>query len=434
MKYSALIQIQNYLRTFEKIKNAKRVDDNLLKLCFDKEELFFDLQPSRSGIYKAELLEKEYKAPFDLALKKYLTNSKIKNICVLQNNRILKLELSLTKAYKSFDFSLYFEFTGKNTNAIITDEKKVILSALRYSQNSKRSIKPGLILEDLEGIEIKEKEVFIDDFESYFRLSFLSLKQDELLKLKEQKKSKLKTKLFLNEKRLKELEKEDLLLERAKNLSLRADVLFANLYHIKEYERNFSLKDFEGNELVFKLEKSAKLSANDFYKEAKKLKQKVKNLHLQRQNLEQKIEKLNALLELVQNASSKTELDILLPKKERIDKREKKQSPVLSFYFKDFKISAGRNESANEYLLKNSKKDDLWFHVKNLSSAHVFIHSNKTIFSDDVIKFASRLCVNLSNLSRGSYLVDYTQRKFVKIQEKAFVSYTNFKSLSVTKE
>lgn len=434
MKYTALVQIKNYLCAFKKIDFIRRVDDNLFKISFDKEELFFDLNRSCSGIYKAQILEKTYKAPFDLLLKKYFTNSTIKDICVLENNRILRIQVNLNKAYKSFDIVIYFEFTGKNTNAIITDEKDIILSALRYSENSLRSIKVGAILQKLDSIEIKEKKITINNFDEYFKHSFNALKQNELINLKAQKESKIKSKIVSVKKIFDKLENEESLLKQAQDLSLRADIIFSNLHNIKDYERNFTLKDFNGKEFVFNLDKTAKISANDFYKQAKKLKQKAKNLHLQRENLRQKIENLEVLLDLIKMASSKTELEILLPNKEKFDNKEEKNKSVLNFYFNGFKISAGKNEKANEYLLKNSKKDDLWFHIKNFSSAHIFIHSNKTKISDDVIQFASKLCVNLSNLARGSYLVDYTQRKFVKIRQKAFVNYTNFKSLTVIKE
>ena len=85
-------------------------------------------------------------------------------------------------------------------------------------------------------------------------------------------------------------------------------------------------------------------------------------------------------------------------------------------------------------MLKNAKKDDLWFHIKDYPSAHAFIVSNKQKISENVIQFVAKLCVEFSNLNKGVYFVDYTRRNFVSVRQKAFVNYTNYRSLKVIKE
>ncbi len=71
----------------------------------------------------------------------------------------------------------------------------------------------------------------------------------------------------------------------------------------------------------------------------------------------------------------------------------------------------------------------MWLHVRDIPSAHTLIVSNKQKISLDVIEFAARLCVSFSKLKKGSYWVDYTLKNFVKVQQKAFVNYTNLKVL-----
>ena len=367
-------------------------------------------------------------------LKKHFSSVNIKDIYVPKNNRILIFKISASKAYKSFELKIYFEFTGRNTNVIMVDENDIVLCALRYVDKSYRVVKTGLKLEPLKEIEIKEKSEEITNFDEYFKSSFENLTKQELLNTKKIKLAKLDKKIKALNTIMQGLEQENELLKRADEHSKRADLLFCNLHEIQNFQRKFSLKDFEGNEVHFELSKNAKESANDFYKLAKKLKQKAKNIHLQRQNLQDKLENLQELQKLIKLAKSKVELEILLPNKEKIDKQNEDRPSVLNFYFNNFKISAGKNERANEYLLKEAKKDDLWFHIKDFPSSHVFIRSNKEKINYDVIEFAANLCVNLSNLQAGSYLVDYTQRKFVKIQQKAFVQYTNYKSLKIAKE
>ncbi|EAW0580093.1 DUF814 domain-containing protein [Campylobacter upsaliensis] len=436
MKYTELVQICEFLKQYRRLDFIKRIDDNVLCLSFDKEHYIFDLNKSESGIYAANVKMKSYNAPFDYALKKYFSNALIKELKVLENNRILCLKVELNKAYKSYESVIYFEFTGKNTNAVITDSKGLILEALRHIDKSYRQVKPNLMLLELKPFKMDTNFIKIDDFKAYFEEKFHALYGKKLLQNKNIKLSFLDHKIAKIKQNLKDLEKEDDLLLKAKDLSQKADILFANLSFLKEYERKFTLLDFEGKEVEFVLENSPKMSANAFYKNAKKLKQKAKNICLQRENLKEKLEFLSALKNLVQNCQSLFELEILLPKKSKKElvKKDENELGIASFYYKEFKICVGKNEKGNIYLLKNTKKNDMWLHIKDVPSSHTFIIHNKQNISQEVLEFAAKLCVSFSKLNPGSVLVDYTTRNFVKVREKAFVNYTNYKTLSVLKE
>ncbi|EPA2434768.1 NFACT family protein [Campylobacter upsaliensis] len=436
MKYTELVQICEFLKQYRRLDFIKRIDDNVLCLSFDKEHYIFDLNKSESGIYAANVKMKSYNAPFDYALKKYFSNALIKELKVLENNRVLCLKVELNKAYKSYESVIYFEFTGKNTNAVITDSKGLILEALRHIDKSYRQVKPNLMLLELKPFKMDTNFVKIEDFRAYFEEKFHALYGKKLLQNKNIKLSFLDHKIAKIKQNLKDLEKEDDLLLKAKDLSQKADILFANLSFLKEYERKFTLLDFEGKEVEFVLENSPKMSANAFYKNAKKLKQKAKNICLQRENLKEKLEFLSALKNLVQNCQSLFELEILLPKKSKKElvKKDENELGIASFYYKEFKICVGKNEKGNIYLLKNTKKNDMWLHIKDVPSSHTFIIHNKQNISQEVLEFAAKLCVSFSKLNPGSVLVDYTTRNFVKVREKAFVNYTNYKTLSVLKE
>lgn len=435
MKYAELLELQKFFRHFKKINALKRIDDNVLELNLDREKFIIDLNRNESGIYTANLKTKDYNAPFDFMLKKYFSNAEILSVEVTPNNRILSFHTKALKAYKSFETRIDFEFTGKNTNAIIIDDKGEIIEALRHIDKSYRIVKPGVVLEPLKPFKMDEKIVEILDFKTYFTQKFQTLYHKKLKLIKQAKLLSLEKKITKLDQLLKGLEKEEDLLLQAQNLSQKADVLLANLGNLKDYDRNFKLLDFEGKELEFKLESSPKESANLFYKQAKKQKQKAKNVSMQKENLKEKLDFLEHLKELINKTNDIFELEILSPKsKTKQTKKEDENSHIASFYFKDFKISVGKNEKGNEALLKQAKKDDLWFHVKDLPSSHVIVSSNKQKISEEVLEFAAKLCVNFSNLKQGSYLVDYTSRNFVKIKQKAFVNYTNFKSISISKE
>ena len=168
MKYANLKQIQSFLGKFKKITAIRRAGDMAIFIEFDGElGLFFDLSKSDSAIYANPdfLNVKEYKAPFDVALKKRFWGAKILNLSVPEGNRILKLECEFQGSYKSLASSLFLEFTGRFTNAIITDEKGVIVEALRHIDNNFRVIKPGRELLELPPATIKERQTHpITDF------------------------------------------------------------------------------------------------------------------------------------------------------------------------------------------------------------------------------------------------------------------------------
>jgi predicted ribosome quality control (RQC) complex YloA/Tae2 family protein len=133
----------------------------------------------------------------------------------------------------------------------------------------------------------------------------------------------------------------------------------------------------------------------------------------------------------IQMASSIDEIEFLLPKKEKNQTRTKKQENYESFFFKGFKILLGKNERENIYLLQNSKASDFWFHLKERPSCHVIVQNSKKTIPQEVIEKAAQLCATFSVDFTGNYLVDYTQRRNVKIQHGANVLYNPYHTIDV---
>ena len=440
MKYQNLIQICEYLQSKKFISHIKRAGDNLFKICFDGDEtLFFDMDKTSSNIHKnaAFTESKIYKAPFDVVLAKRFVKSKILNIAVPENNRILSLRVELSAGYKRLVSEIYFEFTGRFTNVIITDEAGVILEALRHFDNDFRSIRVGKKLIPLPPREIKEQKVaWIDDFSAFFEAEFKSLNERKTLSLKNVKLARIEKKTEVLSQSLKDLPSAAELLRQSELFSLRADLLKENLYKIKDYERRISLVSRTDERVEFDIQDPPKIALSQLYAEAKRLRNKSANLHLEEQNLKSKLEFYESLRELIQNAQSEQELEILLPRKRIVQERRKEgegEQDVQNFYLGDFKISVGKNERGNIRLLKNSGKEDFWFHLKDIPSAHVIVKTNKQSLSEEVVEFAAKICVSFSASGSGKYLVDYTKRQNVKINEGAFVNYVNFKTISVLK-
>ena len=125
MKYANLTQIAQYLSLkVKKITQIKRVGDMAFLVVFDGNlKLIIDLNKSNSAIYSGDEVSalKEYKAPFDVLLKKLFVNARVCFIKVPQNNRILHICAILSGSYKRQMSNIYFEFTGRFTNAVLTE-------------------------------------------------------------------------------------------------------------------------------------------------------------------------------------------------------------------------------------------------------------------------------------------------------------------------
>ncbi len=440
MKRYELIQIVEHIKTFKKIDAIYRVEDSVIKIVFDRNNsLFFDMTKGNSAVFKKEdyKVAKSYNAPFDVVLKKRCNQAFIREIEVLEGNKIARFSLEQRSSYKSLKTILQFEFTGRHTNVIICDEDFKIVEALRHidSRVSYREIQNGLKLLDLPPISIREEYEKLEDIEAYLEEVYKDKEEKKLFSLKNQKLIATQKKIEKLQKVLNSLEDSEKLLKASTKYQLEAQVLLANLSSVKSYQKELRAKNFDGDDIVIKMPKEAKTpadAANILFNLSKRAKQKSKNIHIEKENLISKIEYLKRLQEITKEAKSIDELKLYFPKREKKGKKEKRYDGIEVFYYSDYKISLGKNERANAYLLKNAKMSDIWLHLKDRPSTHVIISSNKKSVKDAVLNFAANLCVRFSATQKGSYLVDYTTRRNVKVVSGAKVNYVNYKTISVT--
>ena len=439
MKYAHLVQIANYLSKFKKISQTKRVSDMAILIEFSGEKIIFDLNKSNSAIYKDDELKeaKIYQAPFDNVLKKRFNASHIKSVECLKDNRILKFTCTQSGSYKSENFILYLEFTGRFTNAVITDENSVIIEALRHIDNSYRKIETGEVLKELPTIAIKEKPCEpITDFEAFFKSEAARINEARIASLKEAKLTSVQKKIDSMSEILNSLEDKDELMKKSEEFANYGTLLLTNLANFKGYEREICLKDFEGNEIKLTLSDTPKNSANEFYARSKKLRAKALGVEIEKRNLSEKIEFYEGLKSLLKEAKSAYELEILSPKN-KAKQRERQIKDVSEnaeiFYVREFKILVGRNEKGNINLLDLAKKDDIWLHLKDAPSAHVIIKTNKSKVPEDVLEMVAKFCVEFSVKGAGRYEVDYTKRENLRRENGANVTYTNYKTIIINK-
>jgi len=439
MRFFELKQIANYLNRYKNISSIFRIADNTLCLQTKSEgSYYFHMQRSNSYIYKTSRPErtKIYKAPFDSMLERRFNRAQIRGVKILDNDKLIQIEAIISGGYKEQKSILQLEFTGRHTNVIILDEQLTVLEALRHIDinTSSRPVRVGQTLLPLhpnQKVPIDGHK--IEDVESFLYAQFNEKTTAELESIRKQKSSMLFKRLKKLQKRFDTLEDENFWQEKALALKNEAEIVIANLHLIKPYEKSVILNDFHGDSIEINLNPdlpTAAMVSKYIFKQAKKARQRSHHIHLERQSLEEKIAFLRHFADTIERATSKEELNFLMPTSVR-RKGSTTQLPYEVFYIEGLKVMLGRSQKSNEEVLRAARAQDIWFHLQNISSAHVVVVSNKQQLPISVIERAARLCVDFSVTQSGTYAVDYVKRREVRPETGSRVLYNNYKTINI---
>jgi predicted ribosome quality control (RQC) complex YloA/Tae2 family protein len=440
MRFSYLNQIVTYMQRLTQITSAYRVNDTTLKLVFNREESWnFEMARGNSSITIGEIPTrgKMYQAPFDIVLAKRLNRSSIQSIVLHNNDKIIRITTTTNGSYKSETTVLQLEFTGKHTNVILLDKEGVVLEALRHidEEVSTRSVRVGQKLGEIPKPPYEPQEYPLENVREYLVGEFARRSDEKLDRLKKEKKTLLRKRLLQLQKHLEGLDDEKSLIQEAQEAQNGGHLVLANLERVKPYAKTAELQNFDGTLIRLELPMgctSPSGCAESFFKRSKKAKQKALGLHQERENLEAKIRHLELFIQTVEEAASPEEIALLFPSK-TVGMKQKSSDSIAEFWIEGVKVSLGKNEKGNIELLRTSKARDIWMHLKDRPSAHVIITTDKQQLPEKLLEASAKLCVDFSVFEKGSYLVDYTPRREVKIQEGANVLYTNYKTLSILK-
>ncbi|MCK5110657.1 MAG: DUF814 domain-containing protein [Arcobacteraceae bacterium] len=420
MKYYILEKLTQFLNGLTSIHHIKRVSNNTIAIEFnDRKEFYFDMTKGQSTVYKKDskqLSKKNFNAPFDVILQKRFNNSKITKVYLRDNDKILNIEVKSKSSYKEQLSILQLEFTGKNTNIIILDKNDIVLESLRHIDEwtSTRVVKVGQKLDPLDKPNFKFEEKEIDDIEQFLLDIYKSKEQQELNNLKKQKIIQVQKQIKKIKKILDNLDDVPILETKAVNFNDEATQILSNLYKCNGYEKSSNIK-----------------KSNDLFRSSKKAKAKAKNQHIEQLNLSQKLDFFKRLITTIENCTTSDEIEFYFPKKDKNQTKTKKASPYQSFFIDGYKIMLGRDERENIYLLQNSRASDFWFHLQGQVSSHVIVSNTKKTIPEHIIEEAGKICAKFSTNSGGTFRVDYTQRRNVKIQSKANVLYNPYSTIVV---
>ncbi|MBL7870500.1 MAG: DUF814 domain-containing protein [Cyclobacteriaceae bacterium] len=198
-----------------------------------------------------------------------------------------------------------------------------------------------------------------------------------------------------------------------------ADLIMAYMHEIKTGTKKVTLPSFYDSQPVaikLKPELNPQKNAEIFYRKAKNQQIEINKLADSIRTKQQEIKTLQEQLIVIES----TEDLKTLRKSNTQTKAKKEQSkplPYHEFEYKGFKIWVGKNAEHNDELtLKNSYKEDLWLHAKDVAGSHVLIkHQSGKNFPKDVIQRAAQLAAYNSKRKTESLCpVIVTPKKFVR--------------------
>ena len=258
---------------------------------------------------------------------------------------------------------------------------------------------------------------------------------------------RVENELEKNRKKLVKQEEELLATENAEEFRQKGELLTTFLHQVPNDQDQVELDNYyTGDKIIISLDKALtpNQNAQRYFKRYQKLKEAVKHLT----SLIEETRATILYLESVETALAQASLTEIAEIREELvqtgfirrrqrEKIQKRQKPE-KYLATDGQtiILVGRNNLQNDVLtFKMAKKDELWFHAKDIPGSHVVITGNLQP-SDEVKTDAAELAAYFSK-ARLSNLVQVDMIETRKLNKPTggkpgFVTYTGQKTLRVT--
>ena len=394
----------------------KFLDGHLMILTSDR---MFDSNDYRKGIVQFKEIENQ-------PIYKIVNNPSDRWICIVFSNRM----------------ELWFKGFGKYGNVLLRKpQSSETLQIFRLSQKSDWEFQyPDITenhgkfepLQEVQPIElpagVKVSPLLIDNQPfsivtlvdvqlRYIRKYYFDQAKHNITSNLEKKAKHLKKILGEAKKRLADIE------TRRSNKEL-GDLILTNAHSIKPGLTKALVTDYYTDQRIW-IKLNPELNAPE---NAKKYYGKAKNESIEISKLQDQVNTTEKSLSLIESslesALAATELKSLKPlQKSNIAKPEAKQPDTLPYKiveFQGFTIWIGKNNKANDQMLKLCQKNDLWLHAKDVAGSHVILRKKGAEFPQAVIDFAAEQAAKNSKAKTQHVVpVIATLRKFVSKPKNA---------------
>lgn len=271
--------------------------------------------------------------------------------------------------------------------------------------------------------EVRKYTSFSEMVNVYIRANSLS---NSYLLLKNKLVSAVEKELKKIEKIIKNIEKDIVIMSEHEKYKNMGDILASVLYSVKKGDKSVKAYDFYNNkEIVISLDPllNPQGNLNKIYKKSSKMK---RGLEISKERLvyfNQRILYLESVLGFIDKSSDMNGLkniedelsgEKIINLKNKPKKNKKKETENYGTIIIDNKtIYFGRNNKENDFLtFKFARKDDVWFHIKDISGSHFIV--KKDDFSDDE-KFIGKVALCAAFYSKAGkgqkVVVEYTEKK-----------------------
>jgi len=259
------------------------------------------------------------------------------------------------------------------------------------------------------------------------------------------------TKLERDKKKVEKQHNELLSAENREKYKIYGELIIANLHIVPENNKIKVLNyyDPEQKEITIPLDPKLNLKQNSqkFFKRYGKLKNAEEELQKFIDVTNEEIKYLENILFSIEECQTADDLDDIyielinegfMKRKSKVKKAKEYKPEFLTYLSSEsHEIMVGKNNLQNDLLtFKIGKKEDYWFHAKNIPGSHVVIRTNGDELTDEEYVEAARLAAHYSKSKNSSNVeVDYTKKSNVKKPANAkpgFVIYeTNYSMVVV---
>ncbi len=414
---------------------------------------------------------------FSDLLRTNLEGSLIQDFSMVEDERICWLTTTKVNEIGSvITRNIYFELTGRRTNAVLTKEDNIILDALykySYDEGAKRMIARGLIYQfparfvmsglpalldkewnfRQESIDAFIKEVEASDrvylYQNVYHVIQLKHRNDPakiypvleginlfygqiIQKNAIEEMRRPIEKIIKNEKarlakRLAILEQSLVEANQSEKYKKMGDLIFTYGHDLKQKLSNLCVHDFETDQDVtipLDTKYDVKQNANRFYAKYRKLQNSQVHTLEQIKLCQEEIDYFNELEVQLDNDLSRYDYDQMKQElsnlKHTSSDRKPKVSPKQKMVITKFAapdktiIYVGKNNIQNDYLSFHfANPSDTFFHVKGFPGSHVIVRGSD--LSEEIIRLAAKIAAYYSKARYSSSIpVDYTSVANIK--------------------
>lgn len=236
---------------------------------------------------------------------------------------------------------------------------------------------------------------------------------------------------------------------------LYGELITANLYRLKNsHTTSIDLENYYDNNNIITIPLDIKYSLNinakRYFKKYSKLKNAFEIVTEQKIETEKEINYIESVIYELENCSHLDDIQLVIEEiseniifKARLNKKENKKKSLnhkqkqtfspIEYNIDGYKIYVGKNNKENDWLTFSfAKKNDIWFHAKDIPGSHVILKVDKPINDEILIKCAEIAAKHSKTKFFSNILVDYCFVKFIKKPNGAkpgMVIFTNNKTL-----